>query len=42
MLAQLGQRDAALQDLQTYVRHAPAPHDLPLIEARIELVRAEP
>jgi MinD-like ATPase involved in chromosome partitioning or flagellar assembly len=41
-LAQLGQRDAALQDLQTYVRHAPAPHDLPLIEARIELLRAEP
>ncbi|CAB5683771.1 tetratricopeptide repeat protein [Comamonas aquatica] len=42
VLAQLGQRDAALQDLQTYVRHAPAPHDLPLIEARIELLRAEP
>lgn len=41
VLAQLGQRDAALQDLQNYVRMASAPHDLPVIEARIELLRAE-
>ena len=41
VLAQLGQRDAALQDLQTYVRMAPAPQDLPVVEARIELLRAE-
>lgn len=40
VLAQLDQRDAALQDLQTYVRMAPAPQDLPVIEARIELLRA--
>lgn len=39
--AQLGQRDAALQDLQTYVRLAQAPLDLPLIEAHIESLRAE-
>ena len=41
VLAQLGQRDAALQDLQTYVRTAQAPQDLPFIEARMELLRAE-
>lgn len=41
VLAQLGERDAALKDLQTYVRTAQAPHDLPVIEARIELLRAE-
>lgn len=39
--AQMGQRDAALQDLQTYVRLAQAPLDLPLIEAHIESLRAE-
>lgn len=39
--AQLGQREAALQDLQTYVRTAQTPQDLPVIEARIELLRAE-
>lgn len=38
--AQLGQRAAALQDLQTYVRLAPAPHDLPLIQAQIDALRA--
>ncbi|HEY4664026.1 MAG TPA: tetratricopeptide repeat protein [Comamonas sp.] len=41
VLAQMGQRDAALQDLQTYVRTAQAPQDLPVIEAHIELLRAE-
>jgi regulator of sirC expression with transglutaminase-like and TPR domain len=41
VLAQQGQRDAALKDLQNYVRMAPAPQDLPVIEARIELLRAE-
>lgn len=40
LLAQLGQRTAALQDLQTYVRTAQAPQDLPVVEARIELLRA--
>ena len=39
--AQMGQRDAALKDLQTYVRMAQAPQDLPLIEAHIQLLRAE-
>lgn len=39
--AQLGLRDAALNDLQAYVRLAPEPQDLPVIEARIELLRAE-
>lgn len=41
-LAQCGLRQAALQDLQTYVRNAAAPQDLPLIEAHIELLRTEP
>lgn len=41
VLAQLGERDAALKDLQTYVRMAQTPQDLPVIEARIELLRAE-
>lgn len=41
VLAQMGQRAAALQDLQTYVRTAATPPDLPVIEARIELLRAE-
>lgn len=41
VLAQLGERDAALKDLQTYVRTAQAPQDLPVVEARIELLRAE-
>lgn len=41
VLAQLGEREAALKDLQTYVRTAQAPQDLPFIEARIELLRAE-
>ena len=40
VLAQMGQRNDALRDLQTYVRMAQAPHDLSLIEARIELLRA--
>lgn len=40
LLAQMGQRAAALKDLQTYVRMAHAPKDLPLIEARMELLRA--
>jgi regulator of sirC expression with transglutaminase-like and TPR domain len=40
VLAQLGEREAALQDLQAYVRMAPAPQDLPVVEARIELLRA--
>lgn len=40
VLAQLGQRSAAIEDLQTYVRNAPTPQDLPMIEARIELLRA--
>lgn len=39
--AQLGERAAAIEDLQTYVRNAQTPQDLPLIEARIELLRAE-
>lgn len=39
--AHLGQRDAALQDLQTYVQLAPAPQDLPVVQARMELLRAE-
>ena len=39
LLAQLGRRAAALQDLQTYVRTAQAATDLPLVEARIELLR---
>lgn len=41
VLAQLGERDAALKDLQTYVRTAQAPQDLPVVQARIELLRAE-
>lgn len=41
ILAQCGQRNAALQDLQTYVRNATTHPDLPLIEARIELLRTE-
>lgn len=41
VLAQQGQRKEAIQDLQTYVRMAQAPVDLPMIEARIELLRAE-
>jgi regulator of sirC expression with transglutaminase-like and TPR domain len=41
LLAHMGLREAALHDLQTYVQHAPTPQDLPLIEARIELLRAE-
>lgn len=41
VLAQMGQREAALKDLQIYVRTAQAPNDLPVIEARIELLRAE-
>ncbi|MBQ0132724.1 MAG: tetratricopeptide repeat protein, partial [Comamonas sp.] len=40
VLPQLGQRSAAIEDLQTYVRNAPTPQDLPMIEARIELLRA--
>ena len=38
--AQMGMRREAIEDLQTYVRNAQTPHDLPLIEARIELLRA--
>lgn len=41
LLAKLGQRDAALHDLQTYVRIAKNPADLPLVEARMELLRAQ-
>lgn len=41
VLAQQGQRKAAIEDLQTYVRMAQTPQDLPVIEARIELLRAE-
>lgn len=41
VLEQLGQRDAALQDLQTYVRMAQAPLDLSVVEAHIERLRAE-
>lgn len=40
LLAQMGWREAALKDLQTYVRTAHAAQDLPVIEARIELLRA--
>lgn len=40
LLAQMGQRAGALKDLQTYVRMAHAPKDLPMIEARMELLRA--
>lgn len=39
--ARMGLRDAALKDLQTYVHNAQSPNDLPLIEARMELLRAE-
>ena len=41
VLAQMGQREAALKDLQTYVSTAQTAHDVPVIEARIELLRAE-
>lgn len=41
VLAQQGQRKAAIEDLQAYVRMAQTPQDLPVIEARIELLRAE-
>lgn len=41
VLAQLGQREAALKDLQLYVRKAQTAQDLPMIEARIALLRAE-
>jgi len=41
VFAQMGQREAALKDLQAYVRTAQTAHDLPVIEARIELLRAE-
>lgn len=38
--AQAGEREAALEDLQTYARNASAPHDLLLVEAHIEGLRA--
>lgn len=38
--ARCGQRQAAIQDLQLYVRNAATPHDLPAIEAQIELLRS--
>ena len=41
VFAQMGKREAALKDLQAYVRTAQAAQDLPVIEAHIELLRAE-
>lgn len=41
LLAQLDERDAALHDLQTYVQLAPSPHDLPVVQARMQRLRAE-